>query len=281
MGRYLKLGHGIGSENVIIRNSIRLNTLKSSENALVAQLKRSKVRLDKIPFLENAYWAEADFALSSTPGYLHGHFYIQEAASQLPAVVLSPQKSDIVLDMCAAPGSKTTQLAQLMENKGTIIALDSNPARLIAVKNNLERCGVSNCIAYHKDALHASDLETKFDRILLDAPCSGNFTTDAEWFEKRSIEGVKQMAKTQKALIKQASLLLRPEGTLVYSTCSLEPEENEEVIEWAVDNLKLKLVDTGLKIGQPGTTKKTALCKRFWPDTEGTQGFFIAKLMPK
>ncbi|MFH1668526.1 MAG: RsmB/NOP family class I SAM-dependent RNA methyltransferase [Candidatus Woesearchaeota archaeon] len=277
--RYKDMGHDIDPEKITLRYVIRVNTLKISEDDLIARLKKKKVRLEKIPFTDSGYWADSEFSLSSTAEYLHGYFYSQEAASQMPAIALSPKKGESVLDMCAAPGSKTTQLAAMMQNHGTLIALDSNMSRISALRNNLERCGVRDCLVYHKDAIHVADLGMEFDKILLDAPCSGNFVTDPGWFDKRSLEGVQSMVKTQKALLKAAVNILKPGGALVYSTCSMEPEEDEEVIEWALENLPVKLIETGLKAGKPGTTPATALCKRFWPDTEKTQGFFIAKMI--
>jgi len=154
--------------------------------------------------------------------------------------------------------------------------LEMNQSRLNALANNIERCGISNVAIYRKDAQFAQDLNLKFDKILLDAPCSGNFASDPEWFNKRTIEGIKANVKTQKALLKEALRVLKPGGTVVYSTCSLEPEENEEVIEWAIDNLNIKLAPIDLNIGSDGLTPKTRLCKRIWPDK--TQGFFIAKI---
>ncbi|MFC1722669.1 NOL1/NOP2/sun family putative RNA methylase [Nanoarchaeota archaeon] len=272
--RYKELGHPINPD-FRPKLSIRINTLKTDKKACLDHLKKKKVQLKKIPFLYHGYWAEAPFSLVSTAEYLQGYYYIQEAASQLPAQVLSPEKGELVLDMTASPGSKTTQLAQMMENQGQIIALESKKPRIPKLNNNLERLGVKNTIIYHKDARYASDLKVKFDKILLDAPCSGNYTQDPEWFKKRSIQDFKDMAKLQKSLLRAAIQVLKPTGTLVYSTCSLEPEENEEVIEWALENLNLKLDDSNLK-ASPGLTEKTSLCRRFWPDP--TQGFFIAKL---
>jgi NOL1/NOP2/sun family putative RNA methylase len=300
--RYKEMGRELDPEKISIKQSIRVNTLKISEEELIPRLKKKKIKLKKIPFTDNGYWAESDFSLSSTAEYLHGYFYIQEAASQLPVKVLlqrscalcnpaespvksksalSPEKGESVLDMAAAPGSKTTQLAQLMKNQGSIVALDSNSARLPALKNNIERCGVKNCVIYQKDAAHVADLGKTFDKVLLDAPCSGNFTTDHAWFDKRSIEGIKDQAKVQKSLLKAAINVLKPKGALVYSTCSLEPEEDEDVIEWALENLPVKLADTGLDVGEPGTTTNTGLCRRIWPDESGTQGFFLGKLILK
>jgi len=276
--RYSALGHDIDPKTIHLKQCIRVNTIKISEAELVSRLKAKNVSMKKVPFIDFGYFAESRFALSSTHEYLQGYYYIQEAASQLPVQVLSPVSGELVLDMCAAPGSKTTELAQYMENKGQIVALDSNSSRLKALKNNIERCGVKNTIVYHKDALCAAELGIKFDKILLDAPCSGNFVIDKDWFRKRTIKDIKSISDTQKSLLKVAVSLLKPSGTIVYSTCSLEPEEDEEVIEWALDSLPVELVDTGLKIGDPGITPKTKLSKRLWPDKTGTQGFFMAKL---
>jgi NOL1/NOP2/sun family putative RNA methylase len=277
--RYSDLGHDFKTAD--IKPALRLNTLKISKDDFVVRMKDKGVKLKKIPYTDNGYWFSSEFSLSSTPEYLMGYLYIQEAASQLPVKVLAPSKDDIVLDMCAAPGSKTTQLAQSMDNSGKIIALETNFERIKALLNNLERCGVSNCIVFQKDALYCNDLGIKFNRVLLDAPCSGNLAVDKDWLEKRTIEGIQAQAVIQKKLIAKAISSLAKDGVLVYSTCSLEPEEDEQVIEYALDNFPVVLEKTGLDFGQPGITKRTALCKRFWPDTEKTQGFFIAKLVKK
>ena len=252
--------------------------MKISEENLLRRLKSKKFSFERISFTDFGYWLDSDFALSSSPEYLKGQYYIQEAASQLPVQVLSVKKGEIVLDMCAAPGLKTTQLAQYMHNEGSIVALDTNASRINALKNNLERCGVKNVVVYQKDAAHISDLSIKFDKILLDAPCSGNFAVDPGWFERRSLEDIRIMARTQKALLKAAISVLKPSGTLLYSTCSLEREEDEEVVEWGLDNLPIRLEEIPLKIGEKGITTRTRDCKRFWPGTEHTQGFFMAKI---
>ncbi len=279
--RYKEFGHDIVPENIGIRQSIRINTLKISEKDCVSRLKKKGVHLERIPFLKHGYWVSSSFNLVSTQEYLQGYYYIQEAASQVPVEVLNPVSSDKVLDMAASPGSKTTQLAQRMGNKGTIIALESNRFRIPKLVNNLERLGVKNTIVYHKDARYASDLGLEFDKVLLDAPCSGNFTQDRDWFAKRSLSDLPVMAKLQRSLLAVAVDVLRSGGVLVYSTCSLEPEENEQVIEWALENLPVSLEKTGLSVGESGLTEKTVLCRRFWPDTSGTQGFFVAKLIRK
>lgn len=284
--RYKKFGQDIDPQEIRLTTSIRINTLKIEEQKLVNKLK-NKIELEKVPEIENCYTIKnTSFSLASTPEYLHGYFYIQEIASQVPALALNPGPEDLVLDMCAAPGSKTTQLAQLMTNKGEIIALDIRTERLKALRNNLERCGIRNTITYNKDARYAADLNLRFDKILLDAPCSGNFATDPNWLEKRDLNDMTENFNIQKSLLKSAINCLKPKGTLVYSTCSLEPEEDEFAISWALDNFNLKLEKINIKIGSDGLTdienkkltSEIAKTRRFWPNLTKTQGFFIAKL---
>ena len=278
LNRYKEFGQTIDPEECQLKTSIRVNNLKIDDKTLVKRLKQRKITLAKIPWLDHGYYSESEFSAGSTQEYLQGYDYVQEAAAQVPAMILNPDKDDVVLDMCAAPGGKTCQLAQYMDNKGTLIALDNNKPRLASLKNNLERLGIANTLIYNLDAKYIDSLDVKFDKILLDAPCSGNFCTDRNWFGKRTIEGVKQKAKQQKDLLKAAVSALKPAGELVYSTCSLEPEENEEVIEWALETLGIELLPVELDAGSPGLTQKTSKCLRFWPNKDKTEGFFLAKL---
>ena len=278
LNRYKEFGQTIDPEECQLKTSIRVNNLKIDDKTLVKRLKQRKITLAKSPWLDHGYYSESEFSAGSTQEYLQGYYYVQEAAAQVPAMILNPDKDDVVLDMCAAPGGKTCQLAQYMDNKGTLIALDNNKPRLASLKNNLERLGIANTLIYNLDAKYIDSLDVKFDKILLDAPCSGNFCTDRNWFGKRTIEGVKQKAKQQKDLLKAAVSALKPAGELVYSTCSLEPEENEEVIEWALETLGIELLPVELDAGSPGLTQKTSKCLRFWPNKDKTEGFFLAKL---
>ncbi len=285
--RYKELGEDFNPEEINIKPALRINILKTTDAELI---KRINAKLTKIPFLKHGYYYESEYAVGAMPEYLQGYYYLQEAISQLSAEILSPKPGELVLDMCAAPGSKTTHLAMLMNNKGQIIALDSNNPRLPSLQNNLERCGVANVIVYKKDARYAEDLKLQFDKILLDAPCSGNFANDKEWFETRNIDDLKLISKTQKQLLEAALNVLKPNGTIVYSTCSLEPEENEMIIDWMLSNHKdVVLEKIDISIGDKGLTNvfgkelnpEIAKCKRLWPHKTGTQGFFIAKIRKK
>jgi tRNA (cytosine40_48-C5)-methyltransferase len=278
------------SEDVELQSCLRINTLKVSEKPLLKRLQRKKILLQKIPYLDYGYIYQAPFSLGATPEYLQGYYYLQELASQIPVQILEPKENDTVLDMAAAPGSKTTQMAQYMHNKGSIVALDSQGHRLRSLANNLERCGVSNTISYRKDARFAFDLKMQFSKILLDAPCTGNFCIEKGFFDKRTLALIKENARTQKELLKAGLQCLKPEGTLVYSTCSLEPEENEMMINWLIEKYPdIYLEKINFPIGDPGLTKvfgqelnpEVSKTLRLWPHKTRTQGFFIAKIRKK
>ncbi len=258
---------------------IRVNSLKIRNEELVKRLKKKKVELKKVQYLRHGYEAmKSAFSLGAAPEYLLGYYYLQDALSQLPAEVLGPLPGERVLDMCSAPGGKGTQISQLMENTGVMVMLESHHSRLLSLKNNMERLGVSNGVIIEKDARYVSELGMIFDRVLLDAPCSGNFVLEKGWHRKRSMADFKEKAKIQKQLLSAACSVVKDGGIVVYSTCSLEIEENEEVIEWALEHCNVVLEKIKVGVGSAGLTEKTRLCKRFWPHETGTQGFFIAKL---
>jgi NOL1/NOP2/sun family putative RNA methylase len=286
LDRYAKLGEEV-PQKIVVKQALRVNTLRIPEDVLVNRLGKLGVRLSKISWLQNGYFVEhSRFSPGASAESLLGYYYLQEAAAQLPAEVLDPKPGEIVLDCCASPGGKTTQLAQLMQDKGAIIALEKKSHRLLSLRNNLERLGVSNCAVYHIDAVKAGQLGLQFDKILLDAPCSGNYATDDKWFSKRKIEDIRKSAQFQRGLLKAAMAVLKPGGILVYSTCTLEPEENELNMQWLVESFKARLEPVEAGIGDKGLTdvfgKKLhasiANCRRFWPHKTGTEGFFIAKV---
>jgi NOL1/NOP2/sun family putative RNA methylase len=286
LDRYLQLGEKV-PEKVAIKQSLRVNTLRIPEDVLVNRLNSLGVKLSKISWLQNGYFIEhSKFSLGASAEFLLGYYYLQEAAAQLVAEVLDPKPNELVLDCCASPGGKTTQIAQLMQNKGAVIALEKKSHRLLSLRNNLERMGVSNTAVYHMDAVKAVQLGIKFDKILIDAPCSGNYAGDEKWFSKRTVEDIKRSAQIQRSLINTVLDALKPNGILVYSTCTLEPEENELNMQWLVENYKVKLEPVDVKAGDPGITEifgkkldsSIANCRRFWPHKTGTEGFFIAKV---
>ena len=285
LDRYKAMGHELrGSERT--KRAIRVNTLLTSREEVVGKLEARGVKLTGIPWLRDGLYVEGgESSVGASFEYLLGLYSIQEAAAQFPVEVLSPNPGEIVLDMCAAPGGKTTQMAAWMGNSGVVVAVDVRRNRLYALENNLERTGSENCVAYCADAASFDYGGTLFDKILLDVPCSGNYVTDPSWFSKRNIRDVEANAAEQRRLLGAALVLLRPGGTLVYTTCSLEPEEDEYNIQWLLDSHDVELVEVKGP-GSPALTeaigrnlsKEVARCRRFWPDKMETQGFFVAKV---
>ena len=293
VNRYVQMT-GDSADEIVVdvdSSSLRVNTLKTSKQALTERLSQRGVSLWRVPFLPLAYSFKASFSLGATEEYLLGLYYLQEQASQLPVValgnVLSARGESLaglrVLDMCAAPGSKTTQLAACMGNEGLVVALDADRSRCESLANNLERCGVLNTRVFHKDARFVDDLGLSFDVVFLDAPCSGNFCSEKHWFKKRKLGDPRSRASLQEELLAAGLRVLKPGGLLVYSTCSLEVEEDEAVVS-SVDESVASLVDLGLSVGSPGLSSfggvsfrsDIGLSRRLWPHRDSTQGFFLA-----
>ncbi|HII15363.1 MAG TPA: RsmB/NOP family class I SAM-dependent RNA methyltransferase [Nanoarchaeota archaeon] len=279
--RYLELG---GKAPLFeLPESIRVNTAKITAEELIERLWQKGVHLEKIPFVKNGFYVrQSRMSVSALQEHLQGFYYIHEAASQIPAEVLNPGKTDLVLDCCAAPGGKTTQMAL---NAKAVVALESQHNRVPALINNIERLGIKNIIVCNTDA-RMFEPEIKFDKILVDAPCSGNYITDTRWFRKQKLENFKQRSALQKEILANIVNCLSDEGELVYSTCSLEPEEDEMVIDWAIKSLGMKAVEISC-LGDKGIIspfgeeldKGVENCRRLWPFKAKTQGFFIAKLV--
>jgi NOL1/NOP2/sun family putative RNA methylase len=280
--RYKQLGWEF--DDVQPRQAIRINVTNTKGKNIEERLQAIGIQLEKIPFLDTGYWVRTSkVSVGATAEYLIGLYSIQEAAAQIPVTLFSEVKDKIVLDACAAPGGKTVQLTDLMGNTGVIVALDIKKWRLIPLSNHLERCHASNVVVYHLDATQASRLKLKFDRILLDAPCSGNFTADKDWFERRTVADIERNAKLQRAMLTEAVVCLQNDGEIIYSTCSLEPEENEVNMDWAVKHLNLHVAEIDCH-GSKGLNKvfgslldvSVERCRRIWPGE--TQGFFVCKL---
>jgi len=282
VNRYKKLGWTYKEAEP--KPSIRINTMNSNTDDAVTRLESLGIVLDKIPFLEDGYWiTKTEFSVGATAEYLLGLYSIQEAAAQIPATLFTELEDKTVLDACASPGGKTVQLANLMNNSGVIIALEIKKRRLFALSNQLERSRVKNTAVYQMDAREASMLNIKFDRVLLDVPCSGNPVTDKGWFSRRTLEDVKRNTRRQRQILAEAVKVTKDNGEIVYATCSLETEENELNINWAIETLNLEVEEIKCH-GKKGLTNvfgreldsSIEKCRRIWPGQ--TQGFFVCKL---
>jgi NOL1/NOP2/sun family putative RNA methylase len=293
--RYIKM---FGSDETLtlleanekgLMSCIRCNTLRISPNHLFDRLEKKGFKLERIDWTSYGFRVlKESFSIGSTTEYLLGYYYIQEAASMLPSQLLAPKSSDCVVDLCAAPGGKTTQLAQIMENRGVIIAIDLNRERMRTLRSNLSRCGVANVIAYRMDGKDLPNLGITADRILIDAPCScdGVIPFDPSRKKSRGMEDIEFCSSIQRKLVTAAIQCLPPEGELVYSTCSTAPEENEQIMAEAIEKFDIKVVDTGLNFGDEGFVEvlgvkypdELRLARRLYPHKHGTEGFFICKL---
>ncbi len=267
---------------------IRVNKSKTSNKLIEEFLKKNRVKFTKT-YLPNSFKIEKTFFnLSSAPQCILGEFYLQDLASQIPVNCIdfsSLPKKVKVLDIAASPGSKTTQIADILKSKEIaydIIALEPETKRLTKLINNIQKQSFENINIINSTGQDFKT-STKFDIILLDAPCSGNLVGDRDWLNKRDLKGIQNNANLQKQLLKNAASLLVPNGILIYSTCSLEIEENEENALWAQQNLGLKSFLPTLKF--PFETDSFKLTKnkkylklksiRIMPYLSQTQGFFV------
>ena len=280
--RYKKLGWTY--KQVKLKQAIRINTMNSNRDTVVKRLESLGIVLEKIPFLEDGYWIrKSKFSVGATAEYLLGLYSIQETAAQIPATLFTELEDKTVLDACASPGGKTVQLANLMNNSDVIVALELKQRKMFALANQLERSRVTNTAVYNMDAREASKLNIEFDCVLLDVPCSGNYVTDKGWFSKRTIEDVYKNARRQRQILTEAVKVTKDGEEIVYATCSLEPEENELNIDWAIGALNVNVEEINCH-GEKGLTnvfvkkldRSIEKCRRIWPDQ--TQGFFVCKL---
>lgn len=275
-----------------LRRSIRVNTIKISIEELKKRLEKNWA-LEQIPWCKEGFYIEHIKKERRDIGNLieHslGYFYVQEAASMIPPIVLEPKENEIVLDMAASPGSKTTQIAAYMKNKGILIANDYQTERMKSLSLNIQRCGITNCIITLMQGQWFKNLQ--FDKILLDAPCSGTGTIRKSLKTLRIWNPymIKRLAGTQKQLIETAFKNLKENGTLVYSTCSLEPEEDEGVIDFLInkyENAKLEEIKLAninrsnavLEFEKQKYSEEVKKCLRIWPQDNDTEGFFVAKI---
>lgn len=277
-----------------LRRSIRVNTLLATVAEVKKSIQAKGWHLEPIPWCKEGFWISHPERRDVGNLLEHhlGKIYVQEAASMIPPLALKPKPGEIILDLCAAPGSKTTQMAAMMKNRGLIIANDYKGDRMSSLGINVQRSGLTNTII---TLMHGKRFfEFQFDKILVDAPCSGtgvirkSLKTISMW----NPEMVKKIARQQKELLENAFKNLRAGGELVYSTCSLEPEEDEAVIDWLLQkysNAKVIPVKiSGLKASPPilefdGTKYNPQVknCLRIWPQDNDTEGFFVVRIGKK
>ncbi len=270
-----------------LNQSIRVNTLKTSVVRLKERLESKDFKLRSIEHIPYGFEViESKLNLGSTHEYLQGYYYLQNIASMFPALILNPKPTDVVIDMCAAPGSKSTHLAQIMENQGTLILIEKNRNRIPPLDLNLRRMGISNSIILNFNAIKLAQLRTKADKVLLDAPCTGEglIREDPNRKKSRSIKDINKMAAIQKKLLSAGLKTLNPGGKLLYSTCSIAPEENEFVINEVLQNLSdYSINKIANQYGTNGLTEvfgyslrsDIKFSQRLYPHLHNTIGFYL------
>lgn len=272
-----------------LRKSIRVNTLKISVEQFVQRAQEKGWQLSPVPWCTEGFWIEADetiVPLGNTAEHMSGLFYIQEASSMMPVSALFKAEEDqfeSVLDMAAAPGSKTTQIAAKMENHGVLVANEFSASRVKVLHANIERCGVRNASLSNYDGrVFGGWLPEQFEALLIDAPCSGEGTVrkDADAMKNWSKESVISISDTQKDLIESAFHALKVGGTMVYSTCTLSIEENQQVCHHLKQTFGDAVEFVSLVDLFPGAEK--ALTEEgflhIFPQVYDCEGFFVARI---
>lgn len=270
---------------------VRVNTIKTTPDRVRSLFDREDIAYESIDWNELLFRLETGSPGKTLPSFL-GWTYGQEEVSALPALQVDPDPTDRVFDACAAPGSKTTQLAALMEDCGRIVANDSNLGRLSALRSNAERLGVTNLAVVRSDARQFSmkpfsfDL---FDHALVDVPCSceGTIRKNPAALEDWSLDHVEGIAGVQKGVLRRAVQATAPGGRVVYSTCTFAPEENEAVVDHVLDREPCRLREQSLPLDHAdGITHwqeqefdpSLSNAARIYPHHNDTGGFFCATL---
>lgn len=269
--------------------TLRANNIKTTIQELMRNLKENNIKFERVEWYKDALVIKnaKEKQIESLEAYQKGLLYLQSLSSMIPPIILNPKPGEKVLDLTSAPGSKTTQMASMMENKGYILANELDKLRCERLRYNIEKQGakIVEVINQRGEKVGENHRE-EFDKVLLDAPCSGegrflgnNVSTYRNW----SVRNVMQSAKLQKKLLKSAYEALKVNGIMVYSTCTLNKEENEKVLDWAINNLNLKLIDINIDIKgkmqgfNENLDESIKKAIRILP-TKKEEGFFIAKL---
>ena len=270
--------------------TIRTNTIKCKRRDLVQILTKRGVNVEPLEKWSKVGLQifDSNVPIAGTVEYLAGHYMLQSAVSFLPVMALAPQENERVLDMAAAPGGKTTYIAQLMKNTGVLFANDVSEPRIKSLNANIQRLGVSNCIVTNYDGVGYDKIMKNFDRILIDAPCTGSgiISRDKTIKSSKTLADVQRASQLQRRMLLSAIDCTKNGGYIVYSTCSFLVEENESVVDYALRRRHVEVVEMGLPFGRPGYTKfrqlrlnaQVAHSRRFFPHVHNMDGFYVCKL---
>lgn len=264
--------------------TIRVNRLKGDREALLKRLQAEGVTAVSCLYAPDGLTVTSSISLAGLKSFSEGLFAVQDEASQLAALLLSPQPGDAILDLCAAPGGKATYLAELTGDNCTLIACDRNPRKLALIREVVERLGIKNITVTLLDATKPLEKLGKglFDRILIDAPCSGlgviHRNPEGKWWKEPS--DPMRLAITQRAILGNAALRLKPGGVMVYSTCSTSLEENEQVLDNFLQQHRDFMIEPVSKtVPQTLAMQTERGFFRSWLHKHGMDGFFAARLI--
>lgn len=244
---------------------LRYNPLKVQRETLIRMMEKEGVALEPVPWAEEGFYYPGEAQPGKLPLHEAGAYYIQEPSAMAVAPLLDPQAGETILDLCAAPGGKTTQIAGRMGGKGLLLANETVPSRAKTLARNIERMGVANAVVCNETAERLAErFPLYFDRILVDAPCSGEgmFRKDERACAEWSLRQVEACAARQKDILSYAAAMLKPGGVLVYSTCTFSPQEDEEVAAWLAEYC-------------PQLTLEKEL--RLWPHLHRGEGHYAAR----
>lgn len=229
---------------------LRVNTLKTNIEQVEAAMMAQNIHVDRIPNVPNALRLPPSAgAIQNLPGYTEGWWIVQDSSAQLVSYLVDPQPGEIIADACAAPGGKTLHLAELMHDRGTVWAIDKTASRLKKLQQNVDRLALTSIQTLISDSRNVPQLKGKCDRVLIDAPCSGlgtlNRHADARW--RQTPESATGLAQLQQEILTEAATWIKPQGVLVYSTCTLNSIENESVVkqflaqhpDWSIEQTNL------------------------------------------
>ena len=258
---------------------LRVNTAKISVEDF---LKISPFELTPIPYVKNGFYYDGEKEQPAKhPYYFAGLYYLQDPSAMTPASRLPIEENDVVLDLCAAPGGKSTQAAARLSGEGLLVSNEIHPARAKILSQNIERMGIRNAVVTNEDSGRLTKyFPAFFDGIIVDAPCSGEgmFRKDETAVTEWSPENVRRCAGRQQEILENAAMMLKPGGRLVYSTCTVLPEENQEIIHVFLSRHPEFRRETFTLPGPVGLCDGEAT---LWPQRLGTDGFYICRMRRK